>query len=84
MRESAAERVNTSTSLRSALIFSLIHTEALFFIHHQQSELVEDGVLAQQLVGAHHRIDRAILQTSKIALRSLAVRNRLSSATLIG
>ena len=52
----------------------LIHTEALFFIHHQQSELVEDGVLAQQLVGAHHRIDRAVLQTlqNRLALTGSA------------
>ena len=49
----------------------LIHPEALLLVHHQQPQLLEGRALAQQLVGAHHHIDGAVLQAlqDRLALR---------------
>ena len=48
--------------------FLLVHPEALFFIHHQQAQLIEGCALAQQLVSTDHCIDRALLQAIKNGL----------------
>ena len=43
----------------------LIDAEALFLVDHQQAELLERGSLAEQLMGADHRIDGAALEALK-------------------
>ena len=40
----------------------MIHPKALFLIHHQQAQLLEAGVLAEQLVGSHHHVHGARFQ----------------------
>ncbi|CAI8413683.1 MAG: Uncharacterised protein [Synechococcus sp. MIT S9220] len=43
----------------------MVDTEALFFIHHQQAELVEHRALTQQLMRSHNGVDGAFLKTFK-------------------
>jgi hypothetical protein len=58
-----AVRVSTSTPSDRALIDSLWrYPEALLLVHHQQPELLEGDVHAQQPVGAHHHVDRTVGQ----------------------
>ncbi len=59
------ERQNIHVLAQCLDFFLLIHTKTLFLIHHQQTKFVEGGVLAEQLVCAHHRIDGASLQLLK-------------------
>ena len=44
-------------------LFFLVDAKALLLIHHQQTQLLEAGAFGEQLVGAHHHIDRACAQS---------------------
>ena len=46
-------------------LFLLVHAKALLFIHNQESKLLKSSPFAEQLMGSHHGIDRALLEAFK-------------------
>src|SRR5205823_5716721 len=55
------ENVDVAPELFDALLVG--HTETLFFIHHQEAELLEMHVFREQTVGADDDVDGAGFQT---------------------
>ena len=56
------QRENVDVLAQHLDLFLLIHTEALFFIHHQKSKLLKRGSFAQQLMGSHHSVDCSLFE----------------------